>query len=246
MGTRDIHDPMDVISELEFCATEEDARDLTAAIIAGLGANWFVYTTMLPPDLEKVEESYHYVVGCRPELCEMYRTRMWRMIDPFQEYALSHCAPVLRSRIKAVTPGQAEILRCGTEHGFRSALVVPTHTSNRRRRLGLLYVGSELPEAEGEPLLWRKRGHFTALGHELLLWWNNKLRHQAMRCYSLIEDEVEILKMVRNGKRANEIAALYDVKPPTIYRKWESIKAKFDVAKIDQAVATAEAVGLLE
>lgn len=247
MGSNDLQlDVMDVISELEHCVTEAEALDLTASIVNQLGAEWFVYTTMLPPELKKTDESYHYFIGCREELCETYNRRMWMMNDPFMDYALSNSAPILRSKIKTFSAGQAEILSYGAEHGFRSALVVPTHTSMGNKRMGLLYIGSELPEEEGEPMLWRKRGQFSALGHELLQWWNTRLRKQAMRRYSLLQEDIDILQMVRKGKVATEIAALYDVKVSVVYRKWEAIKEKLDVEKMDDAVTAAEAIGLLE
>lgn len=239
-------DVMDVISELERCMTEADAHDLTMKVVQQLGADWFVYTTMLPPELNKSDESYHYFIGCRKELCELYNRRMWMMNDPFMDYALSNSAPILSSKVKMMTPGQVEILRVGADHGFRSGLVVPTHTSMGKKRMGLLYIGSELPEDQGEPMLWRKRIQFGALGHELLQWWNTRLRKQAMRKYSLLDDEIDLLQQVRKGKVASEIAAIYDMKVSVVYRKYETIKEKLDVDKIEHAVVAAEAIGLLE
>jgi DNA-binding CsgD family transcriptional regulator len=242
----EVADVVDVICELEQCATEDDANSLTMQVVRQLGADWFVYATLLPPELNKADESFHYFIGCREELCDIYRQRMWKMNDPFLEYALSNSAPILGSKVKLATPGQAEILRTGADLGFRSGLVVPTHTSMGNKRLGLLYIGSELPPQDGEPMLWQRRGQFVALGHELLQWWNTRLRHQAMRKYSLVKEEIEILQLVRKGKVASEIAAIYDVKVSAIYRKWESLKEKLDVEKIEHAVIVAESIGLLE
>ena len=95
-------------------------------------------------------------------------------------------------------------------------------------------------------MLWRKRVQFGALGHELLQWWNTTLRKQAMRKYSLQTEEIELLQLVRKGKVATEIAAINDVKVSTIYRKWETIKEKLDVTKMEHAIVAAEAIGLLE
>lgn len=239
-------DVMDVISELDQCVTEADALDLTTKVVQHLGADWFVYTTMLPPELNKSDESYRYFIGCRRELCEIYNERRWMMNDPFIDYALSNSAPLLLSKVKTVTAGQAELLQAGAAYGFRSGLVVPTHTSMGKKRMGLLYIGSELPKSQGEPKLWRKRVQFGALGHELLQWWNTALRKKAMHKYSLQAEEVELLQLVRKGKVATEIAAINDVKVSTVYRKWETIKEKLDVNKMEHAVVTAEAIGLLE
>ena len=132
------------------------------------------------------------------------------------------------------------------QHGFRSGLVVPTHTSMAAsRRMGLLYIGSELPADVGEPLLLRKRVQFGALGMELLLWWNNRLRKQAMRKYSLVDEEVDLLQLSKKGKVASEIAVLYDINLTAAYKRLNLIKEKFNVDKIEQAVVEADSVGLL-
>jgi hypothetical protein len=132
------------------------------------------------------------------------------------------------------------------QHGFRSGLVVPTHTSmDANKRMGLLYIGSELPTQVGEPLLMRKRVQFGALGMELLLWWSNRLKMQAMRRYSLVEEEVALLQLSKKGKVASEIAALYDIKLTAAYKRLNLIKEKFNVDKIEHAVMEADSAGLL-
>ena len=239
-------DVLDVISGLSDCMTEGEANDFTSDVIQMLGAQWFVYTTMLPPHHNKVDESFRFFIGCRQELCEIYSRRMWMMNDPFFEYARTNSAPVAGSQVKARTPGQQELMRVSAEYGFRSGLVVPTHTSMASsRRMGLLYVGSELPVDVGEPMLMRKRVQFGALGMELLLWWSNRLKNQAMRKFSLIDEEVEILQLSKKGKVASEIAAFYDINLSTTYKRLNMIKEKFNVDKIEQAVIEADSQGLL-
>lgn len=237
---------MDVISGLADCATEVEAKELTRDVVEMLGAKWFVYTTMLPPEHNKVDESFHFFIGCSPELCEIYSKRMWMMNDPFFEYARTSSLPLVGSKIQARTEGQHELMRVSALHGFRSGLVVPTHTSMAAsKRMGLLYIGCELPAEIGEPLLMRKRVQFGALGMELLLWWNNRLRKQAMRRYSLVDEEVDFLQLSKKGKVAGEIAALYDIKLSVAYKRLNLIKEKFNVDKIEQAVIEADSVGLL-
>lgn len=239
-------DVMDVIGQLSERGTEAEAHELTKEAVELLGAQWFVYTTLLPPNGIAAEESFRYFIGCKPELCKLYNQRMWIMNDPFFEYARTNCAPIVRSKIKARTPGQAEILNITTQLGFRSGLVVPTHTSMAaNKRMGLLYIGSELEEEIGEPLLLKKRLQFGTLGMELLLWWTKRLKIQAMRQFSLTDEEVELLQLSKKGKVANEIAAIFDIKPTAVYRKLNLIKDKFNVDKIEHAVIQADAVGLL-
>lgn len=239
-------DVMELIGDISASSTEAEARKLTTEVVEMLGAQWFVYTTLLPPDGITSDESFQYFIGCSPELCKIYSQRMWMMNDPFFEYARTNCAPIARSKIKAQTQGQAEILHVTTQLGFRSGLIVPTHTSmSATKRMGLLYIGSELPEEIGEPLLLKKRVQFGALGTELLLWWTNRLKTQAKRKFSVDDEEVELLQLAKKRLIANEIAAILDIKPAAVYRKLNTLKVKFNVDKIEQAVMQADATGLL-
>lgn len=239
-------DVMDVISGLADCVTEVEATKLTSDVVQMLGAQWFVYTTMLPPEYNKVDESFRFFIGCSPELCAIYNNRMWMMNDPFFEYARTSIAPLVGSKIQARTPGQQELMRVSAQYGFRSGLVIPTHTSMAAsKRMGLLYIGSELPAEIGEPRFMRKRVQFGALGMELLLWWNNRLKKQSMRKYSLVDEEVDFLQLSKKGKVASEIAALYDINLSAAYKRLNLIKEKFNVDKIEQAVIEADSLGLL-
>ena len=240
----EVHDVMDAIGELTHCATEADAVALVKGVVQALGGHSFVYTTLLPTVFNDV--SLRYFFWCKPELCKTYSQRLWRMNDPYLEYARWNNAPILGSKVKVITPGQAEMKRVSAELGFRSGLVVPTHTAmGSGKRMGLLYVGSEDPEEMAEPMFLSKRVQYGALGSELLLWWNARLRQQAMRKYSLLELDVEMLQHSRIGKVACEIAALYDIKVTAVYKRLNEIKEKFDVEKIEAAVRIAEAEGIL-
>jgi DNA-binding CsgD family transcriptional regulator len=239
-------DVMDLIGNLADCATELEASVLVKDIVEALGAQWFVYTTLLPPEFSKIDESFRFFIGCSSELCQIYNKRMWMMNDPFFEYARMNTAPIVGSKIRVQSAGQVELMKVGADHGFRSGLVVPTHTSmDANKRMGLLYVGCDLPEEVGEPLLLRKRVQFGALGTELLLWWNQRLRTEAMRKFSLLDTDVELLQLAKKGKVAVEIAAVYDIKLAAVYKKLNNIKEKFDVEKIEHAVRQAEAQGII-
>lgn len=246
MANSPARDAMDLIDELSQCATEADTNNLTREIVELLGAQSFVYTTLLPPDFHGEDGDLRFFIGCKPDLCSIYHKRMWIMNDPFFDYARTNSNPIIGSKIRLQTSGQVEMMRVSAEHGFRSGLVVPTHTSmNASMRMGLLYIGLDLPEEIGEPILWGQRVKFGALGMELLLWWSNRMRQQAMRKYSLIDDEVDMLQLSKKGMVATEIAALLDLKTTAVYRKLNTIKEKLDVDKLEQAVKLAESVGLL-
>lgn len=73
------------------------------------------------------------------------------------------------------------MIRISAQYGFRSGMIVTLHTSmDANKRMGLLYIRSELPLEIGEPLLMHKRVQFGAPSADLLLWWNSRLKQQAM------------------------------------------------------------------
>lgn len=239
-------DVLGTIGQLADCVTETEANELVTQVIHMLGAQSFVYCLRLPSIDGRTDDSMRYSIGCSPALCALYSKRMWMLTDPFLEYARTSIAPLAGSKVKIKTPGQAELIRLSAQHGFRSGLVVPTHTSMQAsQRMGLLYIGSELPAHIGEPLLMAKRVPFGALGSELLLWWVHRLRQQAMRKYSLDDEEIETLQLSKDGRVAMEIAAIFDIKLAAAYKRLNAIKEKLNVEKIEMAVMKADGLGLL-
>lgn len=228
------------------CPTDEAARDAALAIVRALGAHSFVYLSVLPPEPPAEHDRFHYLVGCRPDWFALYCQRQWHLIDPYLAYARTHSAPIVGSALRATTPGQRALLAAAANHGYRSGLIVPTHTSRgAHKRMGLLYIGSEQPRTIGEPLLLARRVEFTALGVELLAWWSQRQRARAMRKYRLTDADLELLQWVQQGLVAREIAALRDVTTAVVYRQLEHLKDKFNVERVRHALVYADAHGLL-
>ena len=239
-------DIMTLISRIEPCITETEVRGIVNDIIEGLGASSFVYLIILPGKPDDANENYKYFTGCQSELCSVYSKKMWVLNDPFVNYARTNSEPIAGSRIRSMGIGQEEIRHAAALNGFRSVFFVPTHTSmGSDKRMGLLYIGSHLPEEIGEPLLLKERLYFGLLSMELLLWWNRRLKQQAMCKYSLVNEEIDLLKLSKKLV-ASDISSILDIKVTKVYQKLNRIKEKLNVDKIDQAITFAQSVGLLE
>ncbi|MDF0604336.1 autoinducer binding domain-containing protein [Neisseriaceae bacterium TC5R-5] len=238
---------MEAINHLQSCATKAEAGRLTKKIVVALGGESFVYTLLLPPGVNHPKPSFQFLIGCDAEFCRVYDQRMWFLNDPFLDYAYKNSTPRLNSMITKHTPGQIEMAEFGAQYGFRSGLVIPTHTyMAASQRMGLLYVGSSLERPVGEPLLMRNRAQFAALATELLWWWCEYLRQQAVKKFSITADEIALLELAKGGKVAEEMAVFLNMSPSSVYRKISTIKDKLNVKKIEHAVIEAQAFGLLE
>ncbi|MDY7549210.1 autoinducer binding domain-containing protein [Glaciimonas sp. CA11.2] len=234
------------ISEIACCETEKDVFDISKFVVGEAGGESFVYSTLRQDDRSAERDTYRYFIGCQPEWCKIYNDRKWFMNDPFVEYARSNTAPVVGSEIHAVTAGQIDMLEVAASYGFRSGMVIPTHSSaNVSERMGMLYVGLDADQQTGEKILLRSRITFRALGMELLDWWMRHLYQESARKFKLSEAEIYLLQLSKNGLITAEIAAKLNLKSSAIYSQFGLIKEKFNVDKITDAVHEANLNGLL-
>ncbi|MDF0605369.1 autoinducer binding domain-containing protein [Neisseriaceae bacterium TC5R-5] len=238
---------INAISQIKNCQTKAEAGRLAKKIVKGLGAESYIYALVLPPGVHSPEANPHFLIGCDETFCRIYAERMWSLNDPFLDYARCHVTPAVNTTIPKLTPGQIEMAECGAKYGFRSGLVIPTHTCmGASQRMGLFYVGSSQERPIGEPLLLARRAEFAALSSELLWWMCAFLKQQAMDTYQLTEQEMLLLTLAKSGKVGEEMAAILNLSLSIVYRRLRHIKHKMNVKRIERAVIEAQACGLLE
>jgi DNA-binding CsgD family transcriptional regulator len=234
------------IGQIPLCGESEQVASITKAIVRELGAHWYVYSTLRQSDLSPDRDSCKFFDGCRKDWSILYQERKWFMSDPFVEYARTSNLPILASKIKAETAGQAEMLETVKCYGFRSTMVIPTHSNmNVNERMGLLYIGCEEEESIGEPLLDKHCLSYRTLGFVLLDWWVARLRAEAMRKFKITDDEINLLQDLKRGRTPVEIAAKIGLKARAVYSRLGTIKDKLNVDRIEEAVREASISGLL-
>lgn len=168
------------------------------------------------------------------------------MNDPFVEYSRYNTEPVIADQIALQTKGQLEMLRVAASYGFKSGMVIPTHSSqSANERIGLLYIGVDEPPKIGNQLVRRHRLLYRALGMELLDWWIRFLKAEATRKFHLSKEEIILLQHTKNGCAVIELSAKLGLSSSKLYRQLNIIQDKFNVDKIGAAVAIAKFHGLL-
>jgi DNA-binding CsgD family transcriptional regulator len=151
---------------------------------------------------------------------------------------------VCGSQIEASTQGQKDMLASAHENGFRSGFVVPVHTSDKGR-IGVLYLGSEKSEAEGEQIFTANRMYFRSLAMELLDWSTRAAKSEVLLSHSITSKDLQVVSLLKNGFTAEDIAREMDVSVQTIYGNYKKIKDKVGVSHISEVVKFAEVNGLL-
>jgi DNA-binding CsgD family transcriptional regulator len=243
-----IIDAGDAIDNLNRCSGEGELLAHVRAIVHRLGANQFTYQWLRfegasPASGDLVEA--RYLIGCRPAWMQQYIARLWYMNDPYVAYARSNIAPALRSNV-AVHRVDHWLFSEAQAHGFSNMLVAPVH-HHGHGMVGLLQVGSDIDGIDGERLLWGNRRHFRALSSELLDWYTEEARRQAVCEFRLSESETGVLRILRDGGQAKHVADQLGVSIHTVYKNvFPGINKKLGAGRITEAVELAGGYGLLD
>lgn len=237
---------MRTIGQLHLCDTPEALSAATTELVRELGGKAFVYSTHVKDEQSPDQFSQRHCISSHTEWLDIYNERKWFMNDPFIEYARYNTRPAYGSEIAVHTQGQREMLRVAAQFGFRSGLLIPTHSSiNVDERIGMLIVGSDQDGEKGEQILTANRICFRALAMELLDWWVHYLRDKAALRYRLSPDEIQLLQLSKSGCVVADISVKLNIKPSKLYRQFDAIKDKLNVLKIGDAVRLANRAGLL-
>jgi len=238
-------DVLNIIREISAATTEDAVKLLSERAIHLVGGDYFIYSTIRENNYSQKHDIHHHFENCSKEWRSVYDRRKWFMNDPFIEYARSHTEPSLGADIVPVTPGQAEMLCAAASHGFRSAIVIPTHNNlGAQQCMGMLLIGAASEAALGEPVFAANRLVFRALAMELMDWWKIQFQQLAVQRFKLQQREMQILEHLYKGKTIAEIAAITDIKASTLYRHLDVLKDKMNAIKTDDLVRKARFCGL--
>lgn len=232
------------VDDLMNAKDELELSELVKRAVQTRGADWFVFVSLHPSDFSDSRSTYRFLIGCRPDWCQLYNANRWYLTDPCLEYARSNTAPLLGSALPVCTPGQQRMLEIAAEYGFRSGYVVPAHASEKGR-IGVLYLGSDFSPADMEPKFHEARPFFRALALELLEWSSGAVRDEAIQATGLTDEDIHLLGLVKTGFTAAVIASELQVSSMTVYRQFQRINEKLGVPRITAAVKFAEEHDLL-
>jgi len=220
-------------------ADEFELTPLVKEAVNSRGAEWYVFVSLHPSDHSANRSTHRFLIGCRPEWCQLYNANRWYLTDPCLEYARSNTVPVLGSDLPVHTSGQRTMLETAAENGFRSIFIVPAHASEKGR-IGVLYLGSSDEPSVGEPKLREDRSFFRLLALELLDWSSRAVRQDVIGKCGLTEQDVRVVSYVKSGFNAEQIADELKVSATTVYRQFRNINRKVGASNIFAAVKFAE------
>ncbi len=232
----------DSISWISGYETEAEVLDATRQIVVQFGLQTFVFGALARTG---EREHYRYLVGCDPEWCFLYNENKWYAIDPCMDYALKNTTPILRSQIRATTPGQERLFAAAAEHGFRSGVVVPAH-SPVSTRVGFLYLATNEDEEVVRESYARHRNLMRAFALELLEWWDAWLRTTTLAELDLDDLDLELLQKAQEQATAEAAARELGITLSRVNARYNRLNEKLHAYSKRQAVEKALALGLIK
>ena len=230
------------ILQIKDCRGESEVATLLRDIVRGFGVTSYVFVSIRSDNSGPA--NHRYLIGCTPKWCQMYNAKKWLYIDPFIEYARNNSMPIAGSAIRPNTAGQTELLAAAAENGFRSGAVIPAHSGNSKR-IGVLYLGSQLPPEQIEPTLMQNRSSLRAVAMELFEWSEAQIRAEVIASLNVNDVDVALLKLVHEGFTVEEIAKLLGIAKPIIQTKIRHLNEKFEVRSKKHAAEKAIELGIL-
>ncbi|WP_186109865.1 autoinducer binding domain-containing protein [Burkholderia gladioli] len=239
------YDCFALFDELECAPHREALREIVSRLVRLLGAERFAFLLVPaegePPRLGDEE----VLTDAAPAWLDSYRARGWFETDPGIAYARRNSAPTGAAAIAPRADGPCALGEHDAAHGFRAKLIAPAHLPTPGLG-GVLYVGLDARADEGEAALHGKRILYRLIASELLDWHARQQRSDAARSLALTERETGILRLLRSGCTAHDIAGQLCVAVPTVYGYYKRLNEKFSVNHISLTVKRAATLGLLD
>ena len=229
----------------QIARAEDSAQAVNLLRIAShsLGADVAAFVSFIP-DADPYT-SYRFLLACDPRWCFEYLQRFWFADDPWLEYANNHPEPICASGIAAQNDAERDRFELARRFGFKSTAIIPTRSSHRLGRVGLLCLGSKTPgffEAEGFVEL---RSAAWGVAMELNEWWITRLRHDAFHDADLSIGDMQLLRWEWQGLNSKAIGRLIDLQPTSVDTRFQRLNMKLGVPNRRAAAKLAAEYGLI-
>jgi Bacterial regulatory proteins, luxR family/Autoinducer binding domain len=225
------------------------ADDGAAAIVAihgavvALGGNGAIYSHALRHDasLTLVRTLVVGDVGWT----HLYSTSDWCEEDLWIAHALHHAAPVLAHDIAPATARQRTLVEDLAQHGFASALVIPSPSNFGSSRFGVLCIGAAHPGYFESPALGLLRPVARGLAMEVGDWCLRHLRAELIERARISASDLSLLRDEAMGRSSKLIAADLQATKSTVDSRFARLSQRLGVASRRDAVRLGRLYGLI-
>lgn len=228
-----IHRAPDVPSVLEMLRTSTTT----------MGAHASIFAAAIPEDESSL--TLRVLLACDPLWGFAQHRACPIETHPWFVYARDHFRPIVASRIAAQTDRQKVAIEIAQQHGFASALIVPTPAARGLGRFGILCLGSTLSgefESEDTHVL---RVLARSLAMELHEWFVSESRDWLLQTTGLRPRDLQYLAMERRGLGTKAIAGALGLSAVSVNSRFQRIKTRLACPSRKAAAHRAAEYGLI-
>lgn len=218
----------EVVQRIETAHDRLHAVELLQEATLRMGAEVSIFASFVRDENDACA-SYRLLLACDPRWCIEYEEAACYANDPWLHHALHHTEPIRGGEIPLVTEAQRSVVQLAERFGFRSTVIVPTPSSGRLSRLGVLCLGSSIPDyfnAEGYLAL---KVVARSVAMEIHEWWLARLKDELVATSGITAEDLVLLAHERQGRGTKEIARQLATSPCSINSRFQRINAKLDV-----------------
>lgn len=218
----------DVLARACVMRAEADAVELLSDAVAAFGCTAGVFATFLRSD--RTMRSCRYLLAGGPDLAALYGATHSAEADPWLLYSRDHLCPKRAHELTDLTSAQRAFTQTARESGFRSALILPSHSPHGRSRAAVLCLGSDDEHFFDDSTLARIRGLAIALALELHIWWHERVKRDLVARARLSPSELDLLRCELEGMASKAIASKLNAPTNTIDSRFYRICKKLGAA----------------
>jgi DNA-binding CsgD family transcriptional regulator len=232
----------EVVLRIESAPDAATVIELLHEATGRIGADVAAFLSFIP---DGDCESFRFLLACDPRWCVDYEQRAWYADDPWLAYAKRHTEPVCASEIAVRGDSQSAVVKLAERYGFRSTAIIPAPSSTGLARLGMLCLGSDVPnyfEAEGFSALKVIARPLAAALHE---WSTRSVRDELVRSSGITPSDLLLLQYEREGLGTKQIASALGVSTIAVNSRFQRINLKLGVLHRQAAARLAAECGLI-
>jgi DNA-binding CsgD family transcriptional regulator len=208
-----------------------------------LGADTAAFGSFIRDDPSHA--SYRILLACDPVWCLEYGRRAWHLDDPWLNYALEHSEPIRARELAAQSAAQRSLIELAKQFGVESAVIVPAPSGGQVTRVGVLLLGSPIPDYFEDDGFIALKVQARSLAMELHEWWIDQIKRELIAERRITPEDIVLLRRERLGQSTKKIASELDASPSSIDSRFQRINAKLDVPNRRLAAHLAAEYGLI-
>lgn len=188
---------------------------------------------------------YQYLLACPLSWSQTYDQNRWHSNDPCLQYAMVNSQARLMSDLRFRSPGQRRLRLSALRAGYQNGVVVPVHSPEGRKRMGVLFLLSSHPDRFNHDHLARTGWLLQGLAGQLLNWWIEEERRLWRNRLVLQAIDLELLRLTHAGFASKDIARLLHRSKASIDQRLYRTTRQFATHSRKIAAQMAYQLGLL-